>query len=75
MKIQDREVLETPHITVRRKTTCCWRFDLRERAFMDREPDPSEVPAEIIGLIRMRYDELVDAWDRIHPTNRVSGRD
>ena len=43
VKIRDRERLEPPHATVIRGNRA-WRWNLRSRQFMDREPDPGDLP-------------------------------
>ena len=43
VKIRDRERVEPPHVTIIRKTEA-WRLALRTRQFLDREPDPAEIP-------------------------------
>lgn len=72
VKIQDKERLEPPHATVRRRTMA-WRWDLRARCFMDAEPDPGAIPAEVTALLTAEHERLVGAWDRIHPGNPVNG--
>ena len=72
-KIQDKEVLyEEPHVTIWRKGTR-WRYSLRRRVFLDPQPDPGEVPAEILDVIEKNYDELCRQWDERFPTNPVAG--
>jgi hypothetical protein len=44
---------------------------------MDDSPDPSDVPAEVIGLIRgeATWQQLRDQWDRLYPDNPIAGED
>ena len=70
LKIRDREIREPPHVTLIRGTSS-WRWDLRSRAFMDREPDPRVVPDEIVDLLRARHPELVGSWNEKYPENPV----
>ena len=70
VKIWDNEIRESPHITIICKTQR-WRWALRERAFMDAIPDPSQVPVEVMEEITRQHNVLVREWDRIHPSNPV----
>jgi hypothetical protein len=74
VKIRDKEIAEHPHITIIRGTRA-WRFNLRASAFMDDDPDPAEVPKELIAIItEPRIWELLrETWDRMYPNNPVSG--
>ena len=69
-KIRDRERLEPPHVTILQKTRA-WRFDLRSATFLDREPDPKEVPEEIVTALRSSLELLRQEWDRIFPENPI----
>lgn len=51
VKIRDKETREPPHVTILRGTDA-WRIDLRTGEFMDASPDPSEVPKELIELVK-----------------------
>ena len=63
IKIQDKETLyEDPHVTIWRKGTK-WRFGLRIRDFLDGQPDPAEIPDEILDVIEANHDELCRQWD------------
>jgi hypothetical protein len=70
-KIRDRERLEPPHVTILHKTSA-WRFGLRSEKFLDREPDPRDVPEEVVGAVRSSLALLRQEWDRMFPENRVS---
>ncbi|MEX0701922.1 MAG: hypothetical protein WD069_07485 [Planctomycetales bacterium] len=76
VKIRDKETREPPHVTILRRTRA-WRIDLRTGEFMDREPDPAEIPDEIISHIRneANWALLCNEWDRKYPTNPVHGED
>jgi hypothetical protein len=69
-KIQDRELNEEPHVTII-KGACRWRWGLRSRGFMDREPDPGDVPAGLVDHLRDRMSDLIAAWDQRYPENPV----
>jgi hypothetical protein len=73
VKIRDKETREPPHVTIIRRTDA-WRIDLRSGDFMDDEPDPAEVPDELIGLIKDEdtWQQLCDEWDQMYPNNPVS---
>lgn len=74
LKIRDRERVEPPHITLLLRTRA-WRFGLRERAFLDCEPDPQEVPRGISAFIARNLPELIEAWDELYPHNKVRSED
>ena len=74
VKIRDRERLEPPHVTILRRTQA-WRFDLRSEKFLDKDPDPAEVPKEVVNEIRSNLRRLRQAWDRMFPDNRVSSKE
>jgi hypothetical protein len=71
VKIRDKERAEPPHVTVLWKTQS-WRVGLRDLAFLDREPDPGEVPAAILSTIKEKLEELRAQWDHMYPDNPVS---
>ena len=76
VKIRDKETREPPHVTIIRGTDA-WRIDLRTGAFMDGSPHPSEVPDELVELIKAAatWRNLCDEWDRIYPDNPVAGEE
>jgi hypothetical protein len=76
VKIRDKETREPPHVTIIRGTDA-WRIDLRTGDFMDDDPDPADVPAELIELILEAgtWQMLCDEWDRMYPDNPVAGEE
>lgn len=53
-----------------------WRLSLRTRDFLDMDPDPNEVPSELVEEISGQWVELRRAWDEMYPENPVeSDRD
>jgi hypothetical protein len=76
VKIRDKETREPPHATIIRGTDA-WRINLQTGQFMDAQPDPSDVPREILDLIREEetWQRLCDEWDGMYPNNPVSGED
>ena len=71
-KIQDKEALyEEPHLTIWRRGTK-WRYSLRRRVFLDPQPDPGEVPAELLSVIDKSFDELCRQWNVRFPSNPVA---
>lgn len=74
VKIRDRERVEPPHVTIMRRTQA-WRLDLRTGEFMDREPDPDEVPAALLAVIRKRWKFLCATWDEIYLENPVKSEE
>lgn len=73
VKIRDVEGPEPPHATVIRGTTY-WRWNLRESMFMDRIPDPRDVPDELVEFLMTNHDDLVLRWDAMFPWNPVARR-
>ncbi|MGH7200300.1 MAG: hypothetical protein ACREJB_06820 [Planctomycetaceae bacterium] len=74
VKILEKETREPPHVTILRRTQK-WRIDLRTGEFMDRRPDPSDVPESLINLIRTNWQWLCEQWDEKYPENPVEGAD
>jgi len=74
VKIRDRERLEPPHVTILRRTRA-WRVDLRSGKFLDKEPDPTEVPKEVVHEVRSNLQRLRQEWDRMFPENPVLSRE
>ena len=70
VKIRDRERLEPPHVTILQRTRA-WRFDRRSEKFLDKDPDPAEVPKDVVKEIRSNLGRLRQAWDRIPGKPRV----
>jgi hypothetical protein len=76
VKIRDKENREHPHVTILRGTKA-WRINLRTGAFMDGDPDPAEVPNQLVELIEQEatWQRLQYEWDRMYPNNPVSGEE
>ena len=74
VKIRDRERVEPPHVTILRRMQA-WRLDLRTGEFLDRDPDPDEVPEELLVAIRRRWSVLCKSWDELYPGNPVAPED
>jgi len=76
VKIRDKETREPPHVTIIRGAEA-WRIDLRTGAFMDDSPDASEVPSELVALVKSEanWQRLCDAWDRMYSDNPVSSEE
>lgn len=72
IKVLNREWGEEPHFNFMRGRWM-WRFGLRRLAFMDREPDPRDVPGEVVDHALQNLDLLVRSWDCAHPRNPVAG--
>jgi len=72
VKIREKESREPPHVTVLHDTQA-WRLDLRTGQFMDRLPDPTEVPQELVDHIKQpaNWQLLCEQWDRKYPSNPV----
>lgn len=74
VKIRDRERVEPPHVSIMRGMRC-WRLSLRTMVFLDREPDPSEVPRDIVDEVIRQRPALCAAWDRMYPHNPVASKE
>ena len=72
-KIRNKERLEPPHATITRGTKS-YRFNLRSLDFMDKRPDPSDVPKELVEEIKKQLPTLIAKWDEMYPHNPVQGR-
>ena len=71
VKIRDRERNEPPHVTVLHKTRV-WRFDLRSGGFLDKQPDPKDVPEQVIVEVEKQMELLRREWDEMYPENPVA---
>ncbi len=72
VKVRDRERVEPPHVTLLNKTRV-WRIGLRERAFLDKEPPPKEVPRDLVDYVLDHLPALIAAWNLMYPENPVEG--
>jgi hypothetical protein len=72
VKIQEKESREPPHVSILRGTSK-WRINLRTGACMDRRPTPSDVPQELIEIIKGHWDWLCQQWDAKYPDNPIEG--
>ena len=70
VKIWDDEIREHPHLTILWKTNR-WRWGIRQKDFLEQDPDPSEIPEEVMKAIEVNYPLLCKEWNRIHPKNPV----
>jgi len=72
VKIRDKETREPPHVTIIRGTLA-WRLNLRTGDYMDADPDPVDVPDELLDLIfeATTWKRICDEWDRMYPDNPV----
>lgn len=72
VKIQEKETREPPHVSILRGTDK-WRINLRTGEFMDARPKPSDVPADLLALIReeSHWTWICEQWDAKYPANPV----
>ena len=72
VKIREKENREPPHLTILRGTHA-WRINLRTGDFMDRQPDPGDVPEEVLHHVKEEnnWKLLCDEWDKKYPRNPV----
>lgn len=73
VKIAEKERVEPPHATIIHRS-CRWRLGLRDGAFLDEDPDPAEVPRDLVTLVKDELEVLGEAWDEMYPHNPVSSR-
>lgn len=73
VKIRDQERVEEPHVSVIRGKSV-WRFGLRSERFLDAQPEPTEVPDEVVRAIRAEIDLLRHEWDAMYPENPTVSR-
>jgi hypothetical protein len=74
LKIRDKETVEPPHVSLLRGPQC-WRICLRTGLFIDRRPDPDDVPSRLVKEVLSRIDEFVPIWDAIYPLNPVNSEE
>ena len=70
VKIREKESREPPHVTVLRGTKA-WRINLRTGRFMDRLPNPDELPQDLLDHVTANWELLCDEWDKKYPDNPV----
>lgn len=72
VKISEKETCEPPHMTVCFKTKR-WRVNLRNLEFMDKSPDPKEIPKSLLKeILKTKFvQNMKDEWDRKYPENTV----
>lgn len=73
-KIAEKERLEPPHVTLYCRSWR-WRVGLRDGRVMDPEPDPAEVPRDLLTVVRESLPLLVAAWDAKYPNNPVCSKE
>jgi hypothetical protein len=74
VKIRDRERMEPPHVTIIHKRRA-WRLGLRSGTFLDKEPDPDEVPKAVLEGIRTHWEVLRREWDAMYPENPIQSEE
>ncbi len=70
VKIHDLERVEPPHVHIIRRTES-WRLDLRTGRYMDKEPDPADVPTALRDNLEQNWALLRTTWDQMYPDNPV----
>ena len=74
VKIREKETVEPPHVTVINGLKA-WRWDLREKKFMDKKPPKKLVPTAIVKFLKENHGDIVAAWDKKYPLNKVASGD
>lgn len=72
VKIREKEVVESPHATILQGTVA-YRINLRTGEFMDEDPNPKDVPKELLSYLRSKdvWNQLCKEWDKKYPNNPV----
>lgn len=70
VKIRDDERNETPHATFLRRRQS-WRMSLRTGHFLDADPDPADVPRELVEHVWGERRTLRRSWNAMYPENPV----
>jgi len=73
-KIRNLERNEPPHVTILHKTRA-WRFDLRTQTFLDKDPDPKDVPDELVAEVKLQLELLRREWDAMYPENPIESQE
>jgi hypothetical protein len=73
VKIRDKERLELPHVTILHRARS-WRFGLRDMQYLDLEPEPADIPDDLLTEVVAHIDDLRREWDAMYPGNRISGQ-
>ncbi len=82
VKIREKERLEPPHVSIINGINT-WRISLRSGDFLDKEPDPDQVPHELLKYIdsgklsnrQTVWEWLCEKWDEKYPKNKVASAD
>ncbi len=74
VKIYDKEVRESPHVTVI-CGECTWRFNLRTKRSMDPEQAGCKLHKRIEKLISANWALLIKKWDEKYPDNKVASKE
>lgn len=76
VKIQDKERLEPPHVSILRKMVK-WRINLRTGQFLDNEPNPKDVPDELLNIIfeDEYWRDICAEWDAMYPDNPIESEE
>ncbi|HEU4454989.1 MAG TPA: hypothetical protein VFR81_18135 [Longimicrobium sp.] len=74
VKIAEKERMEPPHVTIYHRSQR-WRLALRGGEFLDPDPDPAEVPRDLVSVVREQFPILRVEWDQMYPHNPVSSKE
>jgi len=74
--------MEPPHVSILRGVKT-WRLALRTGKFLDKIPDPGEIPADLINFIKKGrkskdqtvWEWLCEQWNAKYPNNPISSKD
>lgn len=70
VNIREKETVEPHHASVINGLDT-WRWNSREKKFMDKQPPPRSVPKEIKQFLEKNHDQIVSEWDKKYPLSPV----
>jgi hypothetical protein len=70
VKIRDKEILESPHVTIFSKSRV-WRLCLRTGEFLDAGDSWRQIDSQVRRAVTENWQSICDAWDELYPENPV----
>ena len=66
--------MEPPHVTIYHRSRR-WRLALRGGEVLAPDPDPAEVPRDLVSVVREQFPILRVECDQMYPRNPVSSKE